>query len=150
MADKNLDKFVKQLVEILPDIHKEFAKTPNNELTRGMITLPQMNILHFVSYKKKCTMGELAKWLSVSLSAVTGLTDRMIKHKLLLRNRNTEDRRIVWISITTKGEKIAKSISRYKYNMIKRLFNSISKQDRKKYIDIISKVRAGLITKQEK
>jgi len=150
MADKNLDKFVKQLMEILPDIHKEFAKTPNNELTRGMITLPQMNILHFVSYKKKCTMGELAKWLSVSLSAVTGLTDRMIKHKLLLRNRNTEDRRIVWISITTKGEKIAKSISRYKYNMIKRLFNSISKQDRKKYIDIISKVRAGLITKQEK
>ena len=150
MADKNLDKFVKQLMEILPDIHKEFAKTPNNELTRGMITLPQMNILHFVSYKKKCTMGELAKWLSVSLSAVTGLTDRMIKHKLLLRNRNTEDRRIVWISITAKGKKIAKSLDKHKQRMIKRLFGHIGKKDRDQYIDIISKVRDGLIAKREK
>ena len=150
MADKELTKFAKQLMSILPDIHRELSRAPKNEFSLGEISLPQMTILGYLSQKKTCAMGDIAKLLSVSMSAATGLSDRMIKNKLVKRHRGVKDRRIVWITITARGKRVDKSIKRFKYNLIKRLFKKISKDERRKYLDIIGKVRDGITNNRMK
>ena len=144
MADKELIQFARQMMGMTADIHREFTRAQENELTRGVITLPQMNILDYLFQKKKCTMGDISDMLSVSMSAATGLTDRMIKNKMLKRSRGVEDRRIVWIALTPQGKKVAESVRRYKYNIIKRLFKDLSKTDREKYLDIIKKIHKSI------
>jgi DNA-binding MarR family transcriptional regulator len=43
---------------------------------------------------------------------VTGIIDRMEREGLVLRERSTSDRRVVYIKLTPKGKELARSIER--------------------------------------
>jgi len=144
MSDKGLTLFAKRLTRLLPDIISEFTKAQKNELTRGIISLPQMTILEYLYRKKDCIMSDIANLLSISMSAATGLTDRMIKNRLLKRSRSEKDRRVVKITTTSCGRKVAKSVAQQRYKMIKKIFGKISADERKKYLDILAKVHKDL------
>ena len=89
-------------------------------------------------------MSDIANLLSVSMSGVTGLVDRMIKNRLLKRNRSKKDRRIVEITITPRGKKVARSVMQQQYKMIKKMFGKISRDERRKYLNILEKVHKQL------
>lgn len=143
--NKGLDRFAKRLLSIIPDMLRGFTKRQKNELTRGIISLPQLTILEYLQRKNNCIMSDIAELISVSMSAATGLADRMIKNGLLKRSRSGEDRRIVKITITSKGRRVAKSVMQHRAKMIKRMFGKISASDRKKYLKILEKVHKGLV-----
>ena len=50
------------------------------------------------------TVAELARWLQVDAGAMTRLLDRLEKKGLCKRVRSTEDRRVVRVELTRKGE----------------------------------------------
>ena len=56
------------------------------------------------------TMGELAKKTDMSFSTMTGLVDRLIKNKLILRRRSDTDRRKVIIYLSKRGTSLIKEI----------------------------------------
>lgn len=53
-------------------------------------------------------MREIADYLRVAVSTVTGLVDKLEEKKLVKRERSDEDRRIIKIALTPKGQKIYK------------------------------------------
>ncbi|MFH0731504.1 MAG: MarR family transcriptional regulator [Candidatus Omnitrophota bacterium] len=144
MSDRELTLFAKSLSCLLPDMMGAFAKAQKNELTKGIISLPQMTILEYLYREKTCIMSDIAKLLCVSMSAATGLTDRMVKNGLLQRSHSTQDRRIVRITITSRGMKVARSVAVQRYKMIKKVFGRISVEDRRKYLQILRKVHEQL------
>lgn len=50
------------------------------------------------------TVAELARWMQIDAGATTRLLDRLEKKCLCQRNRSTEDRRVVRVTITPEGE----------------------------------------------
>ncbi|MEO8542845.1 MAG: MarR family transcriptional regulator [Betaproteobacteria bacterium] len=50
------------------------------------------------------TVAELARWMQIDAGATTRLLDRLEKKGLCQRNRSTEDRRVVHVTITPEGE----------------------------------------------
>ena len=50
------------------------------------------------------TVAELARWMQVDAGAMTRLVDRLEKKDLCTRARSTEDRRVVRVELTRKGE----------------------------------------------
>ena len=60
--------------------------------------------------KREMTMGELAKKTDMSFSTMTGLVDRLIKNKLILRRRSDTDRRKVIIYLSKRGTSLIKEI----------------------------------------
>ena len=52
----------------------------------------------------RCTVAELARWLSIDAGAMTRLLDRLEKKGLCQRSRCTEDRRVVYMELTPAGE----------------------------------------------
>jgi DNA-binding MarR family transcriptional regulator len=50
------------------------------------------------------TVAELARWMQVDAGAMTRLLDRLEKKDLCKRVRSTEDRRVVRVELTRKGE----------------------------------------------
>ena len=50
------------------------------------------------------TVAELARWMQVDAGAMTRLLDRLEKKGLCKRVRSTEDRRVVRVELTCKGE----------------------------------------------
>lgn len=48
-------------------------------------------------------VSEVAALLGVTLSASTGLVDRLVKAGLATRERDQKDRRVVWVKVTPEG-----------------------------------------------
>ena len=102
----SLSAFSREVVGTLPVLFREFAKREDNALTRGKISFPQMVTLHLLCQRSRVPMNDLAKVLSVRCSSATVLVDRLIRQRMVIRNRDEEDRRIVWIQITSRGRKV--------------------------------------------
>jgi DNA-binding MarR family transcriptional regulator len=149
--DASLDEFAEKFSRILPFFIREFARRQSSELYRGKITVQQLVALSFLSYsneKEGAKMSEIAKNLHVTMPAATGVVDRLIREGFALRYNDQNDRRIIRVKITKKGENIVKKIHRQRKEMIRRIFGGLSKEEREGYLRLF--VRIGQILKIEK
>jgi MarR family transcriptional regulator, organic hydroperoxide resistance regulator len=68
------------------------------------LTVPQLKCLFFISNQGKTNFRKLAERLKVSPSNITGIIDRLVEQGLVSRTENPEDRRILLLQTTSKGE----------------------------------------------
>ncbi|MGC1689349.1 MAG: MarR family transcriptional regulator [Pseudolabrys sp.] len=72
--------------------------------TRFSITLPQFNVMAALARSEEgMTMTELSRQLMVSNGNVTGIIDRLVAEKLVLRQAPASDRRSFIVRLTPKG-----------------------------------------------
>ena len=142
-----LKDFSKEVASILPYIHVELLKRQPAELVKSKISFTQMVILGILSKMDNTKMGDLSKTLGVTKSAVTGLIDRLIRSGLARRSRSKEDRRIVRVSLTTKGLNFSKKMDDFKLNSIGSLFSNINQDERVQYLEILRKLRNNIQAK---
>lgn len=72
----------------------------------GNISAAQLQILLVVGEHAECTMSQIANLLYFSQANTTQMINRLIEKKLLKRCRSKEDKRVVYISLLAKGQKI--------------------------------------------
>jgi DNA-binding MarR family transcriptional regulator len=68
------------------------------------ITLLQVQALTYIHKHPKTPVGSLAEELSMSLSSVAQLTNRLSDAEYIQREDSLKDRRIICLSLTPKGE----------------------------------------------
>ena len=137
-------KYIVELTRILPRMRRVLVRQFSSVLTKGDVTLPQMILLEFLQEKTACTVSDIAKELGITLSAVTGMADRLVRSKLISRTRGSQDRRIVIISLTAKGRGlVSKFLDKHK-KMIEQMFSGLTNNERKTYLDILKKMCAGI------
>lgn len=74
--------------------------------TQHKITGPQLTCLLTINEDGPLTSANLAKKVYLSPSTVVGIIDRLEEKKLVERNRDSRDRRQVYISITSAGQQL--------------------------------------------
>jgi DNA-binding MarR family transcriptional regulator len=136
----NIEKFAHRVIELSPQIAKGFVQSEHNYLIKGEITLPQFWTLNYLYSNTKSKMNSLAKHLKISPAATTGLIDRLIAQKLVVRKDDLQDRRIVWIELTSKGKDIICRIRKQKIRNLIKIFGRISSKDRDHYLNILGRV----------
>ena len=72
------------------------------------ITSAQLNCLSALYENGPLPPSQIAKHMMVKSSTVTGVIDRLEKKRLVTRQRNSPDRRIINIQLTPDGKKLAK------------------------------------------
>ena len=82
------------------DIHSHKLASLHN------VTGPQLGCLTVIQEDGPLTSSSLAKKVYLSPSTVVGIVDRLEEKKLVMRNRDSKDRRLVHISITPQGEQL--------------------------------------------
>ena len=142
-----IEEFSKRMIELMPKCIRGFSRYEHNYLSRGEITLPQLRTLEYLSRIEGCLMSETAKYLGISRPAATGLVDRLITQRLIEREYNEKDRRVIKIKITPKGKKIVSSIWEQKRRSFIKVFSKISGQEREQYIRIMEKI-AHVLTQE--
>ncbi len=70
------------------------------------LTMPQYMLLLAAMYGDATTLGGLADELNCSRGNLTGVADRLERDGWLVRERSTEDRRVVNIRLTEKGTRV--------------------------------------------
>ncbi len=137
-------KFARRLSETFPLLMREILRYENNYLTRGVITPPQFWALSQMAKQKTCQMHDLALCMNLKFSSATGLVDRLVKQRLVCRDRSKNDRRVVHVSITPKGRRIFDQICEQKRKGIAKLFSRLSASERARYLEIIQKLASNL------
>ena len=139
----DIERFSRRMIELMPQMIRGFARHEHNSLSRGEITMPQLWLLeHLARQPQSRPMHELARFLSVSKPAATGLIDRLISQQLVRREPDARDRRIVRIAITAKGRRVLANIWDQKRRMIVEVFGQISPPQRAQYLSILEQVAA--------
>jgi DNA-binding MarR family transcriptional regulator len=70
------------------------------------ITGQQLGLMASMKRDLASTPFELAKLLGIDTGAMTRLLDRLEEKELIVRSRSLEDRRVVNLAITAKGEQV--------------------------------------------
>ena len=73
---------------------------------------------------------DVARWLGRSPNSVSMMVDRMVKAGLLRRVRDRKDRRVVWLTITSKGEEALKPAVLAGLEFIQKILPQVSHDDR--------------------
>ena len=72
------------------------------------ITAPQMTCLYSLANYTDMTQSELSKEVNLSISTVNGVVDRLERKGLVVRDRDTKDRRKVFVRLTDAGRELIK------------------------------------------
>jgi len=70
------------------------------------LTGPQLLILNETATADRVLIGTLAKNVHLSQATVTIIVDRLEEHLLVKRERDSRDKRRVWVSLTDKGKQV--------------------------------------------
>ncbi|GAB6930049.1 hypothetical protein JCM10914A_40320 [Paenibacillus sp. JCM 10914] len=68
------------------------------------LTESQLTVLEVLQEQQRMKPSDFIPYMATSPAAVTMLLDRMEKNELIKRERDVHDRRIVWVTISPKGE----------------------------------------------
>ena len=68
------------------------------------LTVAQILALRALEKKPNIGLGELAEWLQVSNSTMSGIVERLVKAGLIIREHSEADRRTLTMRLTPKGE----------------------------------------------
>jgi len=74
------------------------------------LTIAQVKSLSFVVNHGGATAGKLAEAMRVTPANMTGIVDRLVKHGLVSRSENPDDRRVMLLHATARGEELVSSL----------------------------------------
>lgn len=121
----------KLLNEVLMLLRRNFAKS----FESCGITVPQGMVIRTIGKYGKMKISELSNKLGLSNSTVSGIVDRLEKQGMVERIRGKEDRRVVYVCLTTKFEKMHQDIHRKADENIRSVMNKGTQEDINKVMD---------------
>lgn len=136
-----ITEFADKINDVVPVMMKEFSRRNFAELYKGKITLPQFLILGFLHNNGDSKMCGIAKFMSVSTAAMTGMVDRLERYGYVKREHEPQDRRIINVNLTQKGLELVRKINHERRHMIIDVFGRVSEQDRADYLRVLMKIK---------
>jgi DNA-binding MarR family transcriptional regulator len=92
-----------KLADFILFSQREFLLNLSRELNRDSISFAQFFLLSHLASSKDLTMTDIARKMSHSTAAATGLVDRLEKLGYMERTHAIDDRRKVMVRVTSKG-----------------------------------------------
>ena len=109
-------------------ITEEFRDITNND----------MHVIEAIGIYEKKNMSTVAKELSVTIGTLTIAINSLVKKGYVDRKRSEEDRRVVYISLTPKGEKAYKHHEEFHKQMVLATIDGLSEEEAKVLVKALS------------
>jgi DNA-binding MarR family transcriptional regulator len=89
----------------------------------------QAGILRLVGSTPACNQQDLARRLGVLPSQMVFLIDELSEKKLVERQRSTQDRRVSFVRLTNKGERVLEKLSRVAHEHGQKFCSSLTAKE---------------------
>lgn len=100
-------------------ISEEFKDITNND----------MHIIEAIGLGAGDTMSSIAKKLNVTAGTLTTSMNRLVRQNYAIRQRSTEDRRVVMITLTEKGERAYRHHAKFHEQMTDAVIQSLEPEE---------------------
>jgi len=101
------DDAVSGIMQSLRRIFKAIQDYSHEVSKKYGITGPQLWVIKTISLNGKLSLGDLGKEMYLQPSTITGLIDVLEQKGYVARVRDREDRRVVKVQLTPKGQRLA-------------------------------------------
>ena len=123
-----------------------YLYTESRRLTKGLasqfgLTGPQLTVIKLLETFENLSLSSLSERIRAQNSTVTGIIDRMEREGLVRRDRSTADRRVVHISLSDKGQKLAKQIQVEPMELFRDALLALSHADLRDLLRIMNKLQ---------
>lgn len=98
-----------------------FSEQESSKLGLSMRQYQAMLTILAFPGREEITMGEMAEWLQIKHHSAVGLVDRLESQNLVKRKRDKNDKRVVCIGLTRKGERILEKLAALNKQELKKL-----------------------------
>ncbi|MFT9846688.1 MarR family winged helix-turn-helix transcriptional regulator [Aneurinibacillus sp. REN35] len=106
------------------------------------IGISPLIVLSKLKHHGRLKQSELANKLGLTPGAITNIADKLIKKSYVVREFNTDDRRVVYLVITDEGRKILDKAIEASNEIQLEIFQAISKSEQKQLLQIYQKLIA--------
>jgi DNA-binding MarR family transcriptional regulator len=97
----------------------------SERMVRLGISMAQLHVMHLLEGHGELAMSRLADMLDVSLSAATGLVDRVEERGFVERIRVPADRRIVLVRITPSGRQMLEDVENVRTALLEKVLDQL-------------------------
>ena len=131
---------VDQVLEAIIYLYTESRRITKDLARRADLTGPQLTVVKMLEQIGDLSLSELSDRIRAQNSTVTGIIDRMEREGLVVRERSTTDRRVVFIRLTPKGRKLAEDLPIEPWEIFRDALESLSANETRDLTRILGKV----------
>jgi DNA-binding MarR family transcriptional regulator len=135
-----LEWFVEGLFRMMLDHHR-------THVLEMELTVAQVQALTQLRVEAASTAG-LAASLNISAPAVTQLTDRLVRKRLIERRSVEADRRSVAVALTLEGRRVVDTFRRRRSEVFSQALDRLGGDERSEVIKALEKIAAVLDTRE--
>jgi DNA-binding MarR family transcriptional regulator len=115
-------------------------KKLQDDLERLDLTSPQFYVLATIGYAGGLPFSEIGEKMMVTVSNLTGIVDRLEEKRLVVRERDAHDRRVVRVTLTDKGLKVYRNTIPLFEKSISQFFSPLNKSQQKELAALLRKL----------
>lgn len=140
-----IDQITQEISIMVPKLMKG-AKS--DFLCKSNMTNAQMIMLISIHDYGKCKIKTLAEERCISPPTATNLIERLVRTGFVKRSSDPDDRRVVIVSLTKKGETIVQGFLVTVKNRWKNILVELTPEEQESYLNILKKIVAILSGKE--
>lgn len=134
---ENINESV-EVARLFQEVMNLFRLNMKKIIEETGMSAPQGMVIGLLHKNKKMKVTELSKHLHLSNSTVSGIIDKLEEQEVVIRERSTDDKRVVYVSISPKFEDIHKNFHKKIEKNIESILNQGSQED-------LNKISEGLV-----
>lgn len=140
------DKVI-EINRLLVEVYNDIMKIEEYSLKSGEfkdLSITEIHTIEAVGLYGYKTMSEVAATLEITMGTLTTAVDRLIKKGYMERNRSSEDRRIVNVSLTRRGKLAFRIHDKFHRDMVKGIVNDVTEEEETILIKALHKLNTYL------
>lgn len=139
---------IKHVGMLIKQVHDALGKVANKELKARDVTFSQMHMLWTLKNSKggTLTLKELEKSLRLAQPTTLGIAKRLEEKGFVKGSFGSADKRIKFIKIAAKGEKVCQKSQTHIDETEKNLQKGLSKGERTLLYELLSKLHKNIET----
>jgi MarR family 2-MHQ and catechol resistance regulon transcriptional repressor len=121
-----------------------FNRLSARDIERYGLTQPQFSVLEALGHLGPLTIGEIGKKMLVTGGCMTVIVDNLERDGLVQRARSVEDRRVVKVGLTVKGNELFRTIFQQHATRITELASALTAEEQVQLSGLLKKLGLAL------
>lgn len=137
--NKEAEHWINRYVDAYMVVTRQISARIKDRIQEGL-TSDQFLILRLINSQEDCTSTYLAEAVAVGKSSITAIINRLDEAGLIMRTRDENDRRQVYLTLTELGEEVYKLAEKQVQEVISPYLFHFEEKDIEKFITMFEKL----------
>ena len=125
---------------VLMQTSKAIHERIKEEMTKSSLSITEFSVLEVLYQKGKQTIQQIGNCILISSGSMTYVIDKLEQRGLLCRNACPDDRRVIHVTLTDKGNTLMEEIMPKYHELVDDMFDSLISDEAETLVHLLKKV----------